>query len=343
MIDTSKTNKLDNIRNGLKVDSYGATTGIYLFDDYEKTKSSLYSTQDMTIYTPVWMSLSQYTAVSRLSSILSTLDTSIIYRNEEIKAAIERAKTGVYWHTDLFTELQEALNEEFKNLSTDDKVREAKDLINKLAARGIGSSAATPTPKDDKISQIDNKTDSVYQVLTDENQKGMSSAVGGSQVSIYRDIAKGNYSSIKAAISFDEEHYKIEFDRLSEIVIDEYLQRLFQVGVQIGKISLAKSKYFNNPEQYHEWDILRTSKRVIDETKDANANSTNLESGVATLQRVYAEKGLDFLTEKENQVKADIEARLIEKQAYEKAGLIEEYNAKYGILPKEKAAFNENK
>jgi capsid protein len=321
MIDTTQNIYLKNIRNGLKTDKYGTVIGIYLYDDYEKTKSSLYSTENMTIYTPVWMSLSQYTAVSRIVSILSTLDASIIYRTEEIKAAIERAKSGVYWHTELFAELQEALSEYLKSQTSEARIAEAKELINDLSRRGIGSAGATATPKDDKITQVDTKTDSIYQALTDENQKGMSSAVGGSQVSIYRDIAKGNYSSIKAAISFDEEHYKIEFDRLSNTVMEDYLTRLFQVGIQTNRISLARSKYFSNPEKYHNWDILRTSKRVIDEEKGAKATAKQLESGATDLYKVYGEKGLDLITEKSKQIDVDIQIEQMKKQKYEKAGL----------------------
>jgi hypothetical protein len=321
MIDTSKSSYLENLKNGLQTDKYGTVIGIWLYDDYEKTRSSYHSTKNMTIYSPVWMSLSQYTAVSRIVSILSTLDASIIYRTEEIKAAIERAKSGVYWHTELFAELQEALSAQLKTYGTDQRVLEAKDLINSLSKRGVGVSGATATPKEDTVTQIDTKTESVYQALTDENQKGMSSAVGGSQVSIYRDIAKGNYSSIKAAISFDEEHYKIEFNRLVNSVIEDYLMRLFQVGVQTDRIPLARSKYFSDKEKYHNWDILRTSKRVIDEEKGAKATAKKLESKTTTRQKVYAEEGLDQMTEEGKQADVDIQIEQMKRQKYKDAGL----------------------
>ena len=321
MIDTAKTLEYENVYNGIKKDDDEAIIGLYLFDDSKKISSSLHSVKNMTIYSPVWMDLSQYTSVSRLVSLLQTLDSSIIYKNAEITAAIERAKAGVYWHTDLYTQLQSAISDAIKSLPAGDQVTEIKDIIRRMANRGVGASGATPTPKDDSITQIDNKTDSVYQALTDDGQKAMASAVGGSQVSVYRDIEKGNYSSIKAAISFDEETYKIEFDRLVEVVIEDYLVRLFRVGVQTNRIPLARSKYFNNPSKYHKWDILRTSKRVIDETKDATATAKNLESNTTTLQRVYAEKGLDYITEMEKQVKADIELEMLRKKAYETAGL----------------------
>lgn len=328
MIDTRKTYEHENVYNGLKKDRDGAVIGIYLFTDSKKITSILHSTANMTIYSPVWMDISQYTAVSRLVSLLQTLDSSIIYKNAEITAAIERAKAGVYWHTDLYTQLQSAIADAIKSLPASDQVTEIRDIITKMANRGVGANGATPTPKEDTITQIDNKTDSVYQALTDDGQKAMASAMGGSQVSVYRDIEKGNYSSIKAAISFDEENYKIEFDRLVENVIEEYLVRLFRVGVQTNRITLARSKYFTNPEKYHKWDILRTSKRVIDGTKDATETAKNLESKTTTLQRVYAEKGLDYITEMEKQINVDIEVEQMRKKAYENAGLTYEENKK---------------
>lgn len=322
MIDTSK-NHGKYLENGLQKDKYGRITHIYLFVDAEKRVSKAFSMKNMTYHMATWMSLSQYTAVSRLVTILPTLDEVLQYSSAEVRSALERAKAGVYWGTELYGTILQALNEEFKtaNATVGEKVVEAKKLLEGLSKRGLSATGATPIPVEDKIHTVDSKTDSVYDVITQQSQKSMSSSVGGSSVSVYKDIAVGNYASIKAAISFDEEHYKMEFDRLLNKVINEYLERLFMVGVQMGVIPVSRAKYFKNRDMYHVWDVLRQSKRVIDESKNATATAKELESGTTTLNRVYAEKGLDYITETEKQIDIDIQVELLRKEKYEKAGL----------------------
>ena len=289
----------------------------------KKSVSELHSMKNITYYTTVWISLSQYTAVSRLVSILPTLDLKTEYTYAELEAAMNKARSGVYWSTELYSILKEALDDEFKASGADssERVVEADALIKRLASRGVGTTGATPIPKDDTIHQIDTKSDSVYDSITNNTQKEMSSATGGSQVGIYRDIEKGNYASIKAAISFDEETYKIEFNKIVNIVIDEYLERLFQIGIQTNRIKVSRRLYFANPMKYMLWDIMRTSKRVIDEQKKANADAKNLESGTTTLSEIYAGNGKDYITEVKKQKLKDMELEEWEMKMRETKGL----------------------
>jgi len=46
------------------------------------------------------------------------------------------------------------------------------------------------------------------------------------------------------------------------------------------------------PPPNHAWDW--PEKPVIDEVKHANANKTNLSTGIAGLRRIYAQQGLDY-------------------------------------------------
>ena len=323
MIDINKNIYLGDVQNGLKKDKYGAIVGIYIYIDDKKTQSKLYSMKDMTYFSDVWMSLSQYTAVSRVVSILQTLDATKMYSEAEVKAAMERAKSGVYWHTELYATILEALNEELKNDSENNAelIMEAKDFMDTLAVKGVGHSGATPIPMNDTITQIDNKTDTVYKSITDQSEKSIASAMGGSSVSVYKDISKGNYASIKAAIAFDEEGYKMEFRDLKDVVILTYLKNLFRVGVQIGRIPLATSKFVNNPRKYMKFDVLRTSRRIIDEQKDATSTAKRLETNQTTLTKTYARDGLDYLEQMENQIDADILVEQMRIAKYEVAKL----------------------
>lgn len=323
MIDISKNIRQDNVQNGLKKDRWGKVVGIYLYNELEKRTSSLHSMENMDYIVTTWVSLSQYTAVSRLVTILQTIDATSQYTVSEVKAAIERAKNGVFWHTELYTTIMKELEKEFEkaDVSGKEKIGEVKELMQVVAGKGVGINGATPTPPEDKITQIDNKTSTVFKTLKDESQKSMAAAMGGSQVSVYGDIEKGNYASIKAAISFDEEECKIVFNNLENYIIKPYLKRLFDIGVQIGRIPLARSKWVNNPRKYYKWDILRTSRRVINEKDDATATKTNLETGVTNLDIEYGKRGRDRFEDEEKKVDKDIEIELMKREKYNKAGL----------------------
>jgi hypothetical protein len=60
---------------------------------------------------------------------------------------------------------------------------------------------------------------------------------------------------------------------------------------------------------------------VIDEAKAAQARAADLQSGSTTHVKEYGEKGMDYLTEMEKQIDADIQVELLRKQKYEAAGL----------------------
>ena len=319
-IDTAKYDK--DTKNGLVKNRYGRVTHVWLYDDDDRTKSTRYSMKNIIYYSQVWMNLSQYTSVSRLVTILSTIGNTSDYFDAELKAAIERAKAGVYWSTELYSPIMDAFNKRMsKNTDESRTISEAKEIMSELAGRGVKPVGATPIPLDDKIHKINQNTSSVMDTFAQQSQKSIAASVGGSAVSTYKDIGIGNYASIKAAISFDEEGYKISFSQLVSTFINNYLERLFMVGVQIGRIDVNRESYFANREEYHSWDVLRVSKRSVDEKSAAMARAKDLETGATTLVREYGEKGLDYITEMTKQAKADADAEEIRQKIFKDRGL----------------------
>ncbi|MBL0707460.1 MAG: phage portal protein [Sulfurimonas sp.] len=322
MIDFSKNFRQDNVENGLKKDKYQKVIGIYLYDK-DRITSTLYPMENMTYYINAWTSISQKSAISQIVSLLPTLDDYLQHKSSAVKGAIERAKNGVYWHTELYDTLLEAINEEIKTSKTSagSKVLKIKDLMTSLASRGVGVSGATTTPKDDKITQISSKIDSELEVISHQSQKEMAAAVGGSKIGIYKDSGDSNYAGIMGVSARDEVYYKSIFNIFKTKIIDEYLVRLFQVGIQSGSIELSKAKYFENPKKYMKWDVLRTSKIVLDPAKDAVRVKNQLLSGATNLGIVYAEKAMDWFDEESK--KTDIEIRIEQMRIdkWKKAGL----------------------
>ncbi len=92
----------------------------------------------------------------------------------------------------------------------------------------------------------------------------------------------GKLDHLTYFVSVDVEQQDIEdavLDPLFEVWFAEAVER-FGWGVPA------------DPPPSHAWDW--PEKPVIDEVKHANANETNLSTGLASLRRLYAEKGLDF-------------------------------------------------
>lgn len=323
MIDFGKTRKSENVKNGLKKDKYQRVIGIYLYDEDRRT-SQLYSMENMTYHINAWTSISQKSSISQLVPLLPTLDDYLQHKTSAVKGAIERAKNGVYWHTELYSTLLEAINEEIKNsgVGTDVKVLKIKELLNSLASRGVGVSGATPTPADDKITQIENKTDSELEVISNQSQKEMSASMGGSKIGVYKDASDSNYAGIMGISARDEVYYKSVFNIFKSTIVDEYLKRLFEVGVQTGEVKLARSKYFNNPRKYMKWDVLRTAKIILDPAKDAIRTKNNLLSGVTNLNLEYSERGMDWFDEESKKVDLEIKIEQMRRDKYEKAKLV---------------------
>ncbi len=320
-IDTSKNDR-KYTKNGIQTDTNGRITYIWLFGTKMGVQSKRYSMKDMTYYAGIWIDLSQYTAVSELTTVLSTIAQKDEYMEAELQSAIDRARSGILWSTELYDVITDAVKERLKAAGNPaEGIAEFKTIMNDLAARGVKPNGLTPIPSADKIHELDNKTDSVVDTFSAQTQKSIASATGGSAISTYKDVALGNYASIKAAISFDEEQYKIGFDQLKENIIEEYLERLYMVGVQTNAIPVTRSEYFANRFSYHKWDILRVSKRSVDEKNDASARKMNLEMGATTRVIEYANMGRDYKDVARQQAVADADIAVVRAEIFAARGI----------------------
>ena len=318
MIDISKNNINGRLKNGIQKNVDGAITHLHLFIDEFKTKSLPYSMKNLYYFFDPTFALDQYSPISRLVSIMPSIDNMEVYKDTSIRSAIEAVKAGHYWHTDLFDIITDQIKKELASgaITTD----QAQDIMIELGKRGIMPHGATPIPKDDLITEIDTKTDSVFEPLVKDSKMGIASAVGGSPVGVYKNAENLSYATTKALLAYDEESYKSIFLMLKAL-IDDYLERVFLMGVQEGLIPIPLNEYLKDRDSYHNWDILRTSKATLDESKEASANAKNLENGVTTLNKIYAEKGLDLEEEAMKQTDIDIRIELAKREKYKKAGL----------------------
>lgn len=98
----------------------------------------------------------------------------------------------------------------------------------------------------------------------------------------------GKLDHLTYFVSVDVEQQDIEEDVLDPLFEVWFAEAVLRFGWGVPA----------DPPPNHGWDW--PEKPVIDEAKHANANKTNLSTGVAVLRRVYAKNGLDFEEELPN-------------------------------------------
>jgi len=346
MIDISKTEfSYENKRsgstiNGLVRNKWGQITHIWLYKDENKSDSIKIPYDNITYYSDTWISIDQQTAISKLSSMLKTLDFSLQYSEAELASAIESSKAGAYLQSQAYNEVMMVVSEAIKNKigSNADATAIAKvvdivkPVMKQLSNLGVKPHGVTPIPSDDNVIFDTSKSDSQYKTLNDNTEMKMSSALGMSDIGVYKKASDANYSSIKATIEMDNITADIRFDDIKNVVIDDILSRLITVGVQIGRIS-DRVSYFKNPYVYNKFRCLRLNKINIEPAKNAAANKTNIELGVDTkaniIETTYGIKYEDFLLKKQEQddlefdimLKQEVKQALMRKEAFEKAGI----------------------
>ena len=299
MIDTSKFTSYNSTESltiaGLVFNKWNQITHIYLYDTEDKRSSTKVPYENITYYSEVWVSIGQQVAISRLSSILPTLDKIDQYGKAELEAAIEEAKAGAYVRSTAYNEIMRLAFEEINKLNDFDKqVVEIKTILQQLSKIGVGNYGLSPIPSGDEVVFNNSKRDSIYGDLNDNSEMKMSSAIGMSSLGVYSKADKVNYSAMKYVSETDQLSASIRFDNISNIIIDDIRARLVQVGVQIGRIT-PRAAYWKNPRSFHKFRYLRRIKIDIEPAKTAMANKTNLELGLKTeAQIIESTEGIRY-------------------------------------------------
>jgi len=346
MIDVSKTqrtfdeNRKQTTINGLVRNEWGQITHIWLYNNENKRKSTKVPYDDIIYYSDTWISIDQQTAVSKLTSMLRTLDMSLQYGTAELNSAIEAAKAGHYLksqaYNEVMTVVSEAIKAQVPNASDAKDIAKVIDLVKpvmrQLANLGVKPHGVTPIASGDEVQFDTSKSDSQYKTLNDNTEMKMASSIGYSDIGTYKKASDANYSSIKATIEMDQITADVKFDDIKNIVIDDILSRAVVVGIQIGEIS-QRVAYFKKPSDFNKFRCLRQNKIDIEPAKNATANKINIAQGIDTQANIVETKyGIKYekWVEKDieqQELKADadlaLEIRLLDKRqkAFEKAEL----------------------
>lgn len=315
MIDT-RTNPDKDTLNGLKKDKYGRVSGVYIFKDADKRESSLVSMDELIFYSPVWVSLSQYTPVSKLVSVLSSIDQLDQYSKAELDSAIERAKAGKYWKTSMYDDIMKIVK------NTQDatvKKEQLSTLMKRLSEQTIKPRGLTAIPLGDEIVKDEKPSGSVYTGLSDNTQLKIASSQGLSSQIVYQDPSKSNYSAIKAMLSLAQINWSIEFKNLREKVMKPVCKKVITACVTSGRLTIPE--YFLNPRKFQKLEFMRVSEIDIEPKKTADANAKNLANGLHSPREIVAKRGRNIEDVHREQIEDRINFLKMEKEMYEKAGL----------------------
>ena len=109
-----------------------------------------------------------------------------------------------------------------------------------------------------------------------------------------RDMSKVNYSSARQGLLEDRKEYRKYQDYMIEHFLDEVYEEFVKMIILNGMIDIDINDYLKNKDKYlaHSW--IPTGWDWIDPLKEVNANSKAVDSNIDTLERICAEKGLDW-------------------------------------------------
>jgi len=287
MIDVSKCSgyfeKEDTTIAGIVLNKWNQITHLWIYDE-NKTKSTKIKIENFTYYSDTWVSIGQQVAISRLSSMLSTLDKTHQYSNAELEAAIEEAKAGHYVKSSVFKEVVgraiNKIDQDFPN-AFDKQIAEFQTILKGMNKLGVGTTGLTPIPSEDEIVFNSTKRDGVYNDLNDNSEMKNMSSIGLSDLGAYKKAHKANYSALKYTAETDQLSADIRFDNISNKIVNNIMERLAQVGVQIGRIS-DRVSYWKNPSKFHKFRYIRKNKIDIEPAKNATADKTNIANGTDT-------------------------------------------------------------
>ena len=318
MIDVSKYNRQDRVINGLKKDRFGKVTGVYIYDDEFRMSSTLVNISNLIYYSPVWLSIEQYSAVSKLAGILPTIDKIDQYSEAELAAAIEGSKAGAYWETTLYDAILLKAKQEAAR-SGIDNAQISTDYMKKLKNLSINQNGLTPIPSGDKIHGANNTRDGIYDPLQNSSQRKISAASNQSSQAVYKDIESANYSSIKQSMAFDQIGWSIDFQDIEYHLIRKIIRKLMDVSVSAGLLNIPS--YFENPRKYNRFTFGRVSEVDIEPSRTADGIRTKYELGVISKSDVIDTSGKTYEEVTRERISEEIQEEQWRREMFAEANL----------------------
>ena len=326
MVDIKKTDTRSNTLNGIKKDKYGKIESVWIYTDESKTASEEVSAQELIYFSPVWISLEQYTAVSKLVAILPSIEKLDKYVSAELEAAIEKAKAGKYWKTALYDDIIKMAKDMVNTASTDETRRaasnEIKNIMKILANQGVKPHGLSAIPLSDDIVTERDTTDTIYPSLSKTTRNSASAATGQAGIITGQDPSDANYSAMKGVLGLTEINWAITFDDMKNRVIDKIMRKIISAAVMAGKLEIKD--FWQNPRKYYKLEYMRVTGIDIEPSKTADANDKNIKNGLTTQREIARKRGRDIEEIIREKLEDEILEEIMRKEMRKEAGLKEE-------------------
>ncbi len=319
MIDRRETITLNGYINGIKINSYGEIQSILIYTDNNKEISEPVSYKDLTLYLNPFLDPTQYTGLSELAPILATLDMLEQYSQAELSSAKERADTPLIIKTHLYAELLEILKQKAKQNGKNLTNKELSELYKKFKINGT-IKGANYIPSDDEVVQMSKAKDTVFQALDNTSKRTISSGVGLSSQSTFREMPS-SYNAALLNNQKDDREYAIALKNFTELVWREVIaKRLLESLILSGKVKA--NDYWELPYFYHiSLEFQRASTAHIDPAKNETANAKALENGVKNKVDIISQQGGDYEENIRKEIQYEISKKKIQEEMYKQNGL----------------------
>lgn len=318
LIDYSKHDEDKNLFNGQQLDKYGAVQGFWFIGQKTNENSFFVPIDELIYWIPKWIDITQKTPVSKLATVLPTIDAKNIYTNAEIKTATRKANTAFAWFTELYSTVMEAIKTP-KNAGTviggkwQEEVRTFAESKMRKAGDDLKHSDLFVAPQNDKIVALGGDTANIFKELSVIAPRTALSALGQSSALTLRDPEGVNYSTLTAFQRMTNRLSRQEFALFTQQILEPVMEWMEEIMILNGVL----------PANFHSKNKSLKFKFApidgfldIDPLKTANANKIGLETNTILLADIAAEKGrtVEEQIEKRAYEIAYMEAKVMEKR-----------------------------
>lgn len=301
-------------QNGFEFDKYNAIKALWIQEN--NISSKRVPIDQLLLHIKNWYDIEQYTPLSKLTPLSTTIQDMDRLTKAEIKAAEENAKSGKIWKTSLYEVIMKSIKE-LKGKAQAEEFEKIRDMV---VSKGQMGEGFVPIPEDDDVIAFDRKaTSSILSVLDKNTKEKMTASVGLPSSIVYKTLGDANYSELKYAVSSAEVTYEIDFSDLDSNILRPIIEEIIGRGVDMGEIKIPD--FYQNKREYLKLSFLRTNNIDIEPLKTANANKIKIETGETSQPQIALKNGKDPYKLIDEQVEMEVYREKRRQELYKEEGL----------------------
>lgn len=289
------------IVGGMQLGKYGRVESIWIYDDgVTKSSSTEYTRDQFTLYFNPHLRISQYRGISNISGVVGTMQDTLTYKDNELKASGEAAQTKLVHKTAVIEPLINLQKERWESLYTKQNgMPTVKDF-------GLVDQSKSPTAHiglDEELTALSKaSTQSTFDTFIKNLKEGVSQNYGISTSSIMQGEDSAVFAVIKSKKQDNEIRYGIEQENLKDGLFETIINNFILANKTRWK--KRKEFYENKYDFYYQYIISIGTKTELDEVKSANARKINKQENVIDAYQATRQLGNELDTVLENNTRA---------------------------------------